>query len=82
LKKGKVLLRETSEGIVLENGIIKLSLKRMNNSYTQEYFARVSNGWKLICSAERDNPSLEKSSKTCDVVISQGMGFPCFPRLT
>jgi len=83
LKKENISLEKTSEGIILQNGLVKLSLRRIKNiGHTQEYFARTSDGWRLICSAERDNLSLAKSSKTHDVVISQGTKPVLVPNLT
>lgn len=83
MKKENISLEKTPEGIILQNGLVKLSSRRIKNiGYTQEYFARTSDGWRLICSGERDNPSLAKSSKIRDVVIGEGTKPSLVPNLT
>lgn len=66
-----VTFEKDAEGFSLQNGLVKLRLVRVNNSFTQEFYARSAEGWRLICVAERDSASAASATWTKDVVIAR-----------
>ncbi|MBL8153111.1 MAG: hypothetical protein JNM70_02910 [Anaerolineae bacterium] len=60
---------------------MRLKLLRFGEGYTQEYYARAADSWRLVCVSERDTLQLTPTSSIRDLAIGRERDSDLLPQL-